>query len=392
MAQLLSNLPVGAKVKFGKHKVGNETPWDIIWLIVAKSHTGYPANSVTLLSNEIIDEKAFDANEPTNPDSSRKTGGHNKYGVSNIDQWLNSSSTAWYYQRHEHDTPPSAEYLNSSYASLAYTDKNGFLYNFSTNERNAILATTIRNAERGTDSTNYIDFARKVFIPSIAEIAGYAESGVFEGSKWEWFVNNPSLQCRMYSLTENNLVSPEKPTSLTYNWNWLTRTASTQGNGSDIYYVQYDGSLNIGTASRATMGVRPALNLSSTLKVSDTTDSDGCYTFILNAAPIAPTELYAPSPIYGGKVNSISWNQGTDTDGDTLTYQLECSVDKGNFTQIYKGTYTTYSHLVEYGSGTVQYRVMALCPRCFLTQLYHTIRYLSIKIHKILKKNAYKNH
>ena len=40
MAQLLSNLPIGAKVKFGKHSINGETALPITWVVVAKNHTG----------------------------------------------------------------------------------------------------------------------------------------------------------------------------------------------------------------------------------------------------------------------------------------------------------------------------------------------------------------
>ena len=49
MAQLLSNLPIGAKVKFGRYSVEGEPAQDIIWLVVAKNHNSvptYPSNSV----------------------------------------------------------------------------------------------------------------------------------------------------------------------------------------------------------------------------------------------------------------------------------------------------------------------------------------------------------
>ena len=68
MAQALSNLPIGAKVKFGKHSVNGETAQPITWVVVAKNHTGYPSNSVTLLTEKIIDLRAFDAKEPNNSD------------------------------------------------------------------------------------------------------------------------------------------------------------------------------------------------------------------------------------------------------------------------------------------------------------------------------------
>ena len=89
MAQTLSNLPIGAKVKFGKHQVSTEAAMPIIWTIVAKNHQGYPANAITLHAEKIIDLRCFDARENTNADYDRRDYGNNRYSVSNIDQWLN---------------------------------------------------------------------------------------------------------------------------------------------------------------------------------------------------------------------------------------------------------------------------------------------------------------
>ena len=104
------------------------------------------------------------------------------------------------------------------------------------------------------------------------------------------------------------------------------------------------------------------MNLSAGRYVSDTTDGDGCYTFLWNTAPPQPTILNTPSTIHGGKFNSISWGKVTDPDGDTVTYKLECSVNKESFTQIYSGTSTVYAHLVPFGANSVQYRVIATDP------------------------------
>ena len=364
MAQLLSNLPVGAKVKFGKYQVGSETPWDISWLIVAKSHVGYPANSITLLAESIVDERAVDAYEPDNADTNRQTGGNNKYAVSNVDQWLNSSNAEWYTSRHSTDTPPSPEYLHSAYASVAYADKKGFLYHFANNERNVILNTTVRVVRHTLDEGGYEDVSRKVFVPSITEIANITENSIAEGSRWEWFANKLSdsdRKCTMFIQTFNNVVSPEKPTSVTGFWSWMTRTPSATGNGANVRYFMYDGSMNTGQAARATMGVRPALNLSSTLKVSDTTDSDGCYTFILNSAPPKPATITLPNKILGGKSNTISWSSVVDSEGDAVTYQLECSYDGGGtYSTIYSGSAISYIHIPTYGKTTILYRVKAI--------------------------------
>ena len=65
MSQALSNLAIGSKVKFGSYSVNGETAQPIVWTIVAKNHTGYPDNSVTLHTSNIIDLRCFDAKNRT---------------------------------------------------------------------------------------------------------------------------------------------------------------------------------------------------------------------------------------------------------------------------------------------------------------------------------------
>ena len=58
MSQLLSNLPTGAKVKFGKFQVNSETAQPIVWTVVAKNHQctpAYPTNAITLHAAEILE-------------------------------------------------------------------------------------------------------------------------------------------------------------------------------------------------------------------------------------------------------------------------------------------------------------------------------------------------
>ena len=42
MAQLLNNLPIGSKVKFGKYSVSGDVAQPIVWLVVAKNHPSVP--------------------------------------------------------------------------------------------------------------------------------------------------------------------------------------------------------------------------------------------------------------------------------------------------------------------------------------------------------------
>ena len=106
MTQLLSNLPVGAKVKFGAYngKI-------LSWLIASTNGT--------LILEHMIDNRAFDAIEGNFSSSPN-------YKLSNIRQWLNSDRQTWYSPAHSSDAPP------------AYQTEHGFLYYFSPNEKNAL--------------------------------------------------------------------------------------------------------------------------------------------------------------------------------------------------------------------------------------------------------------
>jgi hypothetical protein len=94
MAQLLSNLPLGSKIKYGKHSINGETAQSITWLVVAKNHSGYPNNSVTLFAEKVIDIRCFDMREKSPSHQDRIDGGNNRYSYSNIDQWLNKDDAA----------------------------------------------------------------------------------------------------------------------------------------------------------------------------------------------------------------------------------------------------------------------------------------------------------
>lgn len=89
MAKSLSSLVVGALVK-DTGTLYNGKP--IIWKIADKNHAGFPANSVTLITERIISLKCFDAMEPSNNDGNRRSYGNNRWIWSNIRRWLNSQA------------------------------------------------------------------------------------------------------------------------------------------------------------------------------------------------------------------------------------------------------------------------------------------------------------
>lgn len=353
MAQILSNLPIGAKVKFGKYTVAGVTH-PITWLIVAKNHPNYPSNSVTLLSEKILDCLAVDALEPSNTDRDAKSGGNNNYPYSNIDQWLNKDNVAgeWYATTHTYDQAPTNEYVLDK---RGYVNRAAFLNGFSTFEKDIILNTPISVKEPYT--AVILNIVRKVFLPSSTEV-GEAFSPP-EGSTWEYFTINTGDSSRRAFMSPQlftDTTLPYLPSIITASQPWWLRTPYSGGYITE--QVMEDGRFDRDHAYESS-GIRPATCVTATSKVSDTTDSDGCYTFVWNSAPPKPGTISTPT-IYGGKSNSISWAKVTDPDGDAVTYQLECSVNGGGYTQIYKGTALNYNHLVTFGTSNVTYRVKAI--------------------------------
>ena len=95
MSKTLGSLSVGAKIEVPvlsayQSRFGSK----IVFKIADKNHSGYPSNSVTLITEKIIQLMCFDAKEPSNSNSDRKQYGNNRYQYSNLLQWLNSNAAA----------------------------------------------------------------------------------------------------------------------------------------------------------------------------------------------------------------------------------------------------------------------------------------------------------
>ena len=123
MAKTLSALSNGALVK-DTGTLYNGKP--IIWRVIDKNHSGYPTNSVTLMTDRIITLKCFDAMESGNSDGNRRSYGNNRYIYSNIRRWLNSTAAAnaWYAAQHGADAPPNNANVWSNYNE--YQQEAGF--------------------------------------------------------------------------------------------------------------------------------------------------------------------------------------------------------------------------------------------------------------------------
>ena len=355
----LGSLAIGSKIKISHSVLG-----DIIFLKADKDHDGYPSNSTTLITEKIILLRAFDAKEPNNSDSNRKSYGNNKYSVSNLDQWLNSSAAAgqWYSARHSADQAPNNDNVWSDYNE--YDQDAGFLAGFDAAFVAALKDTTLKVAlNTVTDGGGYESVTRKIFLPSRAELFGAAENSIMEGSLLSYFSANTN-DIRKAQISTYAAAHSEYSVTAGNNWYYWLRTPYSS-NSYFVRNVYSGGSLNSNYAYSGSGGVRPLCNLDSGISVSDSTDSDGCYTLNLDTGLSAP-EISVSNPIYcqptqetgglEGGTAEITWTEV----GNATSYILERSVNNGAFAQIYNGMARSYTENVLNTYQSLQYRVKSV--------------------------------
>ena len=293
MPQKLSNLPVGAKVKFGKHQIASETAESIIWIVADKNHSGYPADSVTVITQELIDILPYDAKE-----GSTYQYGNPNYALSNIHQWLNSSASAgnWYSPTHANDVAPTN---STTYNAGGYQSRAGFLYNFTDKERSLLLPTTITN-QLGNDVSTTI--TAKVFLPSEWELLGKGQ--VEDNSSQLSYFSSKSAVTSLTAQAYTYCPSSSKPASDTSYYQYYTRS-TVGGSENKVRCVNENGLVSLTGPNGASSGTRPVINLGGNLKMSDTTDADGCYTVLSQTAPV---------------IDGMNTNLGTKSSGFSHAY------------------------------------------------------------------------
>ena len=337
MAQSIKNLPIGAKVYFGKHSVNGEYAEPIVWLIVDRNH--YGNNEVTLLTEKVIDFRAYDAGEPNNPVPSRDYG-NNRYDVSNIHQWLNSEAGAneWYLPQHSVDQSPDAYDLVTS--GTEYTRRPGFLNNFTADEKRLMVKVPIISNLPTVDGGSSVTIYPKMFLPSVCEIDNLVTGVTNEGTMWTYFNNMTYSQravARLGNVTTQAMresLNTNKPTSQFVS-KWWTRTPDIASN-TNVYTSNTNDTISAVTNAKSGMtGIRPATNLSDTIMVSDTTDSNGVYN-IVEVPPEAPTGLRVISTGYGADIfvdteTYIAWDKAPTTSTPIAYYELQVKTPAREF-------------------------------------------------------------
>lgn len=293
----LGDLPIGAIVQHSEAKyLGKPIQFEV----VARNHKGYPTNSVTLQTKQIITAKAMDAQEPKSSNSNRRSYGNNNTTVANLMQWLNSAVSNWYKAQHGADQAPDSK---SVVTYNPYASEAGFLTNFPKQFVDAILPTTLTTVIPDTDGGGVATEVRKVFLPSRTEVGlGDERSGSPEGSKWEKYTNDAS---RQKTRTAECIAQDENSTTAGYYWLRTPNSSSAH----NVRLVNSDGALGISNARYGGYGVAPALNLSGDLSV---TKSNDVYEIEFNQPPV----IISSQPESIGDKNEPFSIQYTVTDGD----------------------------------------------------------------------------
>ncbi|MFD2867462.1 DUF6273 domain-containing protein [Kurthia populi] len=322
MSQRLTALPVGAKVKDSQTSYNGKP---IVWQVGGHNH--YASGQTVLVSEKIISLKAFDAIEASNTDSNRKNYGNNRYAHSNLRQWLNSAVTSWYAAQHSADAPPTNANVWSNYNE--YDQEKGFLANFSANLRNALIPTSLTVAKNTvTDGGGSETVTDKVFLLSNTEVGLANENSIAEGKLLPLFTTADSSRLAYPTAEAVSKSEYKDTTSLTTSkaWYYWLRSPSA-GYSSLVRSVYLSGALSNDNAYSGVYGVRPALNLSSDILVSDSVDSDGAYTIVWNNTPTLTVNTENNKTLYENDAFTIEGNAKDVDNGDIVS--VKYSINDG---------------------------------------------------------------
>lgn len=349
MARQIKYLPIGASVKDTKTTHYGAA---IRFQVAAKNHYRYPNDSVTLVTEQVVDVMAFDAAEPANPVSLRKGHGVNRYTLSNIRQWMNKAADNWFIPTSNTDVSPLEGFVTKN----PYGHRPGLLSGFSQELQEVLIPTNLVVSKADMDGGGLESFTDRVFLLSASELGlweeHYPDGGrvlpLFESRGGTDFPHaKPTAE-----LVAQNLAVPD-----TLMWCWL-RTPRPQASSWFQRVTDPRETANLRDPNVGDIGLLFGINLPETILVSDEPDADGAYEILWNEAPSIPPSITVPS-VRGNKPYTISWGASMDPEGDTVKYALEMSVDGGTYQEIYRGLDTTCTGMAEWAWSVVQFRVRA---------------------------------
>lgn len=235
--KLLSSLASGTKVKLGKWnntdlqwKIARDTSDQSIRLVLEPT-------SVSLLGN-----MQYDAPEPSNSDSNRRSYGNNRYIYSNIHQWLNATKASnWYTAQHSADAAPT------------YASSPGFLSGWSENHIAALDRATLTTSRASVDGGGTETFVARVALISTTELGLQNSTG---GGRLDIFNSDGDRSTGSY---------------------YWSRTARHSSSYGALRVAGTGGLDDFSSIVDNAYGVRPLCIPASTALVSLEMDGDNCY-------------------------------------------------------------------------------------------------------------------
>ena len=249
-----SSFSLGSTFFLGKYQVGSETPWDIEWEIVHQE-----SDYQIAMAKQIIDLRCFDAMESNNSDNNRKTSGNNNWGVSNIEQWLNSDQSNWYSAQHSADAPPSSAniWVSNNVAYNPYDTKPGFLYYWTDEEKSVLKDMTLTLANNTiTDGGGSYTWTGKVWLPTYTQMSGNQNNSISECTQFSKFTDNNSRIKTIHAMcaANNQYCIDKSKTEGTAWYYWMSSAYPSDSYSSravyndglpDNSYYAYSGSLGV---------------------------------------------------------------------------------------------------------------------------------------------------
>lgn len=185
---------------------GGEIIGEVIGIDVDTPADSNFTHSMTIQTKDCLHDIQFDAPEPTNPDSDRKSYGNNRYIHSAVRQWLNSDEAAFQWKsQHQYDAKPTD--------SLGLYNGAGFLYRLDPELVSVLGAVNKKVAKADVDGGGQDSFSGKVFLLSRVEVdlgtegtttgetvypyySGIGNAGrikTLNGSSRHWWLRSPDV-------------------------------------------------------------------------------------------------------------------------------------------------------------------------------------------------------
>ena len=239
-----------------------ELPWDIVSYRKVTTQDGVEHDAVILQAHYAIPTTnlQFDAPEPSNSDSSRRSYGSNRYSQSAIRQWLNSDAEAtagWWTAQTSTDVAPTNP--------ATWLDWPGFLKCLPESMASFLQPVRVKTATADIDS-NVVDTTYdKMWLPSKEELYSVVDtsssvniSGV-EGPYWEYWktrvgTSSPAADDNSTVNSKRSTYAIENPTSTS-----MVRLRSAYRSYSDIVWLLGgSGYLYSGYAANTAIRATPA--------------------------------------------------------------------------------------------------------------------------------------